>query len=222
MSATMVIDLARLDAMVRALDFSDTSSPGAKELLRVANKLDTKINRQAFQSSGRSIGFKWPKNNPRWGAFKKLTTGQKKPLVFRGNLKKSLTRMRDSNRIAELRDYKIELGTSVTYAGKHRFDHTAPRFIEHEGGRTFDSRGKWRIPARDFLARKPSQMEDYADELSKAALLAAVKAFARANPSPGGRGRGGRGRLFVINGADVREFLNKRTDPTFGARGGLR
>lgn len=217
MGASFTIDMSRLDALVRSLDFESGKGSAARDVLRAANRLDTKLNREAFKSEGASLGTLWPENNPRWKSFKKTTTGSDQPLVFRGRLRDSLTKTSNPDRIANLKDFSITLGTSVPYADKHRRSHTAPRFTAREGGRSFDSRKPWRVPARDFLARKPDQIEDMSAELSQVAKAAALKALESA------RLRGGalpsEGRLVILGGDDVRSFLNQRTT---GPRGGLR
>lgn len=206
----MTVDLNRFDAFVRALDLNSGKGKVAREVLRVANRIDTKINREAFRTKGKSIGPEYEPNKPIWAAFKKKTTGSKRPLVFRGRLKSSLTKMNDADRVAELKHYAITLGTRVPYAGKHRQEHTAPRFVEREAGWTFDSKRPWRIPARDFLGRRREQLEGMSEELSRIAKEEMLKAFRSARVGPLGSDPHG---LLVVNGADVRAFLKERSRP---------
>ena len=214
MAATLTIDLSKISAAARALDFT-AGSPASKAIAAVAERADRKANTENFATSGAASGEKWKDNHPRWDAFKKKVRGKSKPLEWTGRLKGSLTKLSHPDRIVKTDDNLITLGTAVPYAPKHRQDHTAPRFVVRSGASIFDSFGPWRVPGRDFLRRSTAQWEAIrdaiVDEIIKRATKGLRETKGRATPSPTAGLPGGE-RLIVLGAEDVESFLRQRTD----------
>jgi phage gpG-like protein len=113
-----------------------------------------------FKSRGKSHGFPWDENSPRYAAIKKKHYGHVRLLELSGDLLGSLTSSGAPGSVKDITADGFAVGTSLPYASKHQ-DGSSERFdIPDPFNMTING-----VPARpmvSFLDADRKRWEDHA------------------------------------------------------------